>query len=677
MKQKIKQLLRSAYYFVADKNYRKIKRSYLFDPEYYLDRVPGLQNTGKNPLIHYVDFGSTEGKTPSPFFDPVFYGTTYGISASEDSFVHYLTTGIFANHYPCNWFDPDFYQQQYLKQESDTTSPLLHYQTKGQQQGLYPNTDIYELAQKPLLSIIVPVYNVSSLHLNNCIRSVLYQSYPHWELCLVDDCSTDSNVRTLLEKWAAKDKRIKIGFMQKNSGISAATNQAATLASGEYLGFLDNDDELAVDCLFTLVQKINNETADLYYTDEDLIGEDGTQFSVFCKPDFNSQLLLSHNYITHFVLVRKSLFDNVGGFSSDKDGAQDFDLLLKLSEQAKGIIHIPEVLYHWRASESSTSINHDQKSYADEAGRTSVEDALQRRDIQGWADATDWKFFYSVRRKLETLPVISVVIVQRQDIDFRNWLLQLVKYSSYPSVEFFIITDSVLTDENSDEYGLESVHIHQLSTEQSMAARYNEVVKQCTGEYVVFLDAGIEIQSSTWLEGLLEPCIANDVGMVGGMLLPIGGEHSVSTVPDLNNNSGSYYSKFVQDCSRHMNGLQCSQNVWSLSWDFMMTDRARFLELGGFDEKLFPDLFADIDLCFRMREVGYTLVYSNLSTGKWKVSEDRLTSSSEETTTQAKQQFQKKWRHLLVAGDPFYNLGVVKQAGIDLSAFRKWYAGKC
>lgn len=675
MKQKIKQLLRSAYYFVTDKNYRKIKRSCLFDPEYYLDRVPGLQNTGKNPLIHYIDFGRTEGKSPSPFFDPVFYGKTYGISSAEDSFIHYLTTGILANHHPCNWFDPDFYKQQYLKQECAATSPLLHYQTKGQQQGLYPNTDIYELAQKPLLSIIVPVYNVSSLHLNNCIRSVLYQSYPHWELCLVDDCSTGSNVRSLLERWAAKDKRIKIGFMQKNSGISAATNKAASLANGDYLGFLDNDDELAVDCLFTLAQKINTEAADLYYTDEDLIGEDGTQFSVFYKPDFNSQLLLGHNYITHFVLVRKSLFDKVGGFFSGKDGAQDFDLLLRLSEQARRIIHIPEVLYHWRASESSTSINHDQKSYADEAGKASVEEALQRRNIQGWVDATDWKFFYSVRRKLETFPVISIVIVQRQDIDFRSWLLQLFKLSSYPSVEFFIIQDSGLIAETSDEYGLDCVHIHQLSTEQSMAASYNEAVEQCTGEYVVFLDAGIEIQSSNWLEGLLEQCIANDVGMVGGMLLPMGAEHSVSTVPDLNNNSGRYYSRFVQDCSRHMNGLQCIQNVCSLSWDFMMTDRTRFLELGGFDANLFPDLFADIDLCFRMREAGYALVYSPLATGEWTVSEDRLTSFSEETTVHAKQQFQKKWRHLLLDGDPFYNQGVIKQAGIDLSEFREWYAG--
>ena len=319
---------------------------------------------------------------------------------------------------------------------------------------------------KPVLSIIVPVYNVSSFHLNNCIRSVLYQSYPHWELCLVDDCSSKSHVRPLLEQWVEKDSRIRVAYLQENSGISVASNKAVSLATGEYLAFLDNDDELAAECLSKLVQVINEDNADLYYTDEDLIGEDGTQFRVFYKPDFNSQLLLGHNYITHFVLVRKSLFDKVGGFSSAKDGAQDFDLVLKLSEQAKGIIHIPEVLYHWRASESSTSINHEQKSYADEAGRASVEDALQRRDIQGRVDTTDWKFFYSVRRKLEVFPVISVVIIHRQDIDFRSWLLQLVQNSSYPAVEFIVITDSVLTDEKSDKYDLDCVHIHQLSTEQ-------------------------------------------------------------------------------------------------------------------------------------------------------------------------------------------------------------------
>ncbi len=480
-----------------------------------------------------------------------------------------------------------------------------------------------------------------------------------------------------MRQWVAKDSRIKVLYLEKNSGISAASNAAASLASGDYLGFLDNDDELAVECLSKMVAVINEKNAELYYTDEDLIGEDGRQFSVFHKPDFNPELLLCHNYITHFVLADAELFKNVGGFDAAKDGAQDHDLLLKMSEQAKGIIHIPEVLYHWRASESSTSINHEQKSYANEAGRVSVEDALQRRDIVGRVNATDWKFFYSVRKKIEVFPVISLVIVHRRDMNFRSWLVQLVQSCSYPAVEFFIIQDSTFTDEKSDKYDLDGMHIHQLSTEQSKTASYNEAVKQCTGEYVVFLDAGIEIQSSTWLEGLIEQCIADNVGMAGGMMVPLKGEYSITTVPDLNNDSDSYYSTFVQDCSRHMNGLQCTQNVCSLSWHFMMVDRSRFLELGGFDEHLFPDLFADIDLCFRMREAGYTLVYSPLAVGKWTVSEEQMTSLSEEANVHAKKQFQQKWNHFLTAGDPFYNSGVVKQAGIDLSAFRKWYTGEC
>jgi len=162
MKRKIKQLLRSAYYFVANKNYRKIKYSGLFDSEYYRDRVPGLQNTRKNPLIHYIDFGNKEGKSPSPFFDPFFYGKKYGISAVEDSFVHYLTTGIFSNNHPCTWFDPEFYQQHYSLPEGNKVSPLKHYLTEGLRRKFYPNSDVYELAEKLLeISPNLPVIIIS------------------------------------------------------------------------------------------------------------------------------------------------------------------------------------------------------------------------------------------------------------------------------------------------------------------------------------------------------------------------------------------------------------------------------------------------------------------------------------------------------------------------------------
>ncbi len=635
-----------------------------------------MQNSQKNLLIHYIDFGVNEGKSPSPFFDPAFYRARYKLAVSKDPFVHYLTVGINENHQPCQWFDPEFYQQKYLSRGDNALSPLKHYQDIGRAKGFFPNAELFALKEKALLSIIVPVYNVSSFHLDNCIRSVVNQSYPLWELCLLDDCSSKKNVRPLLEYWEAKDSRIKLDYLQENSGIATASNQAASLATGDYLGFLDNDDELAVECLSTLVQMINNEKSDLYYTDEDLIGEDGSRFAVFNKPDFNAELLLCHNYITHFVLAKTTLFEEVGGFDPEKDGAQDFDLLLKLSEKANKVVHIPEVLYHWRASESSTSINHEQKSYADEAGRKSVKDALKRRGIPASVEHGEWKFFYTVKKKLSHTPLVSILIRYRTNMNFRKWLLHLVQFTSYPRTEFCILLDSSdpypddLTDCNTD-----TVRLLSLSLKKSQTRLYNAAVQHCAGEYIVFLDAGIKIQNETWLERLLEQCMSENVAMVGGKLDPVEEKQGVSTVPDLQNTSDSYYAGFIQDCSRHMNGLQCTQNVCSLSWACMMTNRNCFLEFGGFNADLFPRVFADIDLCFRMGAAGYTHVYSPLARGQWTVSDSRGENILEGTTPD-RQRFQNKWKHILMDGDPFYNLGVVEEAGIDLAAFRQWYAGE-
>lgn len=678
MKQKIKQFLRSAYYFVTDKNYRKIKRSGLFDPDYYQDRVPGLQNTGKNPLIHYVDFGSDEGKSPSPFFDPVFYEKTYGTGSVKDSFVHYLTTGVFAKHRPCKWFDPHFYQQQYLEQEGDTISPLKHYQNSGLWQGLYPNSDVFQLAQKPLLSIIVPVYNVSSLHLNNCIRSVLHQSYPHWEICLVDDCSTNSDVRQLLEEWAARDPRIKIDFFDENQGISGAMNAAVALATGKYLGFLDNDDELTNECLFKVVEKINSEEADLYYSDEDLIGEDGTQFSVFSKPDFNKELLLSHNYVTHFVVSEKTLYDKVGGFDRDFDGAQDFDLFLKLSEQAGKVVHIPEILYHWRASESSTSINHEQKQYADDAGRRAVEGALARRGIVGEVGLTDWKFFYRIQKELVGLPLVSIVVLYRGGDDFSKWFYELLSRTNYSHTEFVVIAESEQQLLSLKPLGNEPGRKFSLllsSSDDTPAARYNAAVRKSSGQYVVFLNSWVQMQTSDWVEVMLGHAMEENSGVVGGRILPFQGDDFISTVPDLSQQSDVYYARFLQRCSQHMNGLQCVQNVLSLSWDLAMVKRECFLDNNGFAEESLGQLFADSDLCLRLRASGYENVYTPFVSGQWLMSEEKQISISSLLTRAEKTFFQKKWQKVLRDGDPYYNYGVFEQSGICQDDFLKWYAG--
>ena len=674
MIQNLKQKCKSVLYYLRNPHYRLVKKSGIFDPDWYRERIPGLKNSNQDPLIHYVDFGVKEGKSPSPLFDLNFYGKTYGVEESDDLFVHYLTTGITENNKPCAWFDPIFYQKRYRLAENASMSPLQHYFSIGLKQHHYPNALLESLPSKPVISIVVPAYNVSAFHLNNCIRSVLFQSYPNWQLCLADDCSSEPHVRPLLEWWATQDDRIEVCFLEKNQGISGATNAAATLATGDYLGFLDNDDELAVECLATIVQMINQQEADLYYTDEDLIGEDGSRFSVFFKPDYNAELLLSHNYITHFVLVRKSLFERVGGLAGNRDGAQDFDLMLKLSEQADNIVHIPEVLYHWRASETSTSINHEQKSYADEAGRAAVEDALRRRKIAGRVEETDWKFYYAVRRTLSDTPHVSVVILYRKDMDFVHWFTALYASSKYPAVEFCIVIEKEMSEDLSAIQSMERVHVVAVSKEDGTAIRYNNAAASCDTSFLLFLEAGLQIRTEQWLEQLLGHCLEQSVAAVGGVRLETESDNLVATVPDIANESPSYYARFLQDCSRHMNGLQWSQEVCALSWELMLTEKTRFMELGGFDSKNFPSLFADSDYCLRLREAGHRLIYSPIlcsQAGELSISMDSDLSVFEE-----KLQFQQQWKDFLQAGDPFYNPGLVTEAGIDPSAFTNWYCGE-
>ncbi|EKD35767.1 MAG: glycosyl transferase family 2, partial [uncultured bacterium] len=423
----------------------KRQPSVFFDPAWYLDKTPILHAQGLDPINHYFMFGIHEKKSPCPLFDPIFYLETYKMREGEDPFAHYLRNEQAEDRRPCSWFDPFFYRQKYLAAGPEQVSPLKHYLQQGLRDKLYPNRNVAELGEKPLISVVVPVYNVSPAQLNNCIRSVLYQSYPHWELCLADDCSTHAEIRPLLEQWRESDSRIKVIFLPENGGISAATNAAAAVAGGSYLAFLDNDDELGPDALFSFARAIGSQGADLLYSDEDLIGADGTRFSVFRKPGFNRELLLCHNYITHCVVAKKSLYEKVGGCASELNGAQDLDLFLKLSEQAGRIIHIPEILYHWRASETSTSINHSQKGYADEAGRKSVASSLARRGIAATVNCTELKYFYRARRSLAGGLSVTVLVHWRRPIgDLNPWLARLIGTAGYDIMQLVIAVDDAV-----------------------------------------------------------------------------------------------------------------------------------------------------------------------------------------------------------------------------------------
>ena len=656
--------------------------SLFFDMHWYIDRAPCLQEKATNLLLHYFVYGAAEGKSPTPVFDPSYYRATYAdaIGEEKDVFAHYLRIGEQEGFRPCAWFDPVHYRETYL--QNAHPSALGHFLAEGVFLNHFANQEVQGHAAGPLISIIVPVYNIAAQYLNNCIRSVLYQSYPNWQLCLADDCSTSPHIRPLLEEWAAKDPRIVVSFLDENLGISGATNHAAALATGDYLGFLDNDDELAPECLFRIIEAITATGADLLYTDEDLIGDDGRRFSAFYKPDYNPELLLNHNYVTHFVVTAKNLFASVGGVAHDMAGAQDYDLFLKLAEKAEKISHIPEILYHWRALETSTNINHLQKEYADTAGRLALTAAINRRGIPARILPTDWKFYYRTQRELSLMPLVSLAIYwDQENEDPAGWLQNLITLTTYTNYEVLLLHD--------DQLAIDSLHSYLLSTNQpvkllavagfqGMATLYSEALQHCNGEYVAFLSSDVVITEATWLSALLEYCQMPDTGAVCGKLLYKNSDLvEITPLPDIQNQSAWYYSRYLQQASIHLNGLQCPQNISSVSWECCVIKKEALDQCGGLTISLFPDLFAIHDLCFQFQVRGLQIYYTPHCCMEWRANARRFKQEPLHESWSIEQlEFQIKWRHRLQQGDPFFNTGKLHEAGINPDDFKLWFAGE-
>lgn len=635
-----------------------ISPSVFFDVDWYIDKTPILLEAKKSIIRHYKLFGSQEGKSPTPVFDPQYYlSQLYDDSkARRDPFSHFVAQIEKKGVQPNKWVDLDYLYSSSSNQISRSEA-LSTYLTKGVYSQRFVSRQIEQMTSKPLISVIVPVYEPNISFLNNCIRSVVYQVYPHWELCLADDDSPDQEIREVLLYWAEKDSRIKVIFHDENMGISAATNSAATLAKGDYLGFLDNDDELAPDCLLRVAETINDTSSQVIYTDEDLIGDDGTRLSVFYKPDFNRDLLFSHNYVTHFIVVAAELFKKLGGFSSDYDGAQDYDFMLKLSEQTKNITHIPQILYHWRASESSTSINHGQKSYAHQAGKRALENSLKRRNLSASVEDTDLKFYYRIKFPNHDEPSVSVIQWLEQGSKDHDSQLSLLKdKTQYDNSQFM----SVSADQHRDKVNL--LHNAVLHTET---------------DYTAFIGSNIIDLESAWLIELLTPLQQNShIGIVCGNIHYSNTDEASYTLPDLANRDCEYFANFLAMSSIHANGYHCTQLIHYGNWDFCLLRRSLFNQLGGFDFNLFPHILAMADFSMRAIEQGEEILYTPYAQAVAFRRKKTFPLADSTELEAEKERFQKKWKQRLDSFDPYYNLGILDENNIDRSHFRQWVLGE-
>ncbi|QSF44672.1 glycosyltransferase [Paenibacillus tianjinensis] len=387
----------------------------------------------------------------------------------------------------------------------------------------YMKAEIELFHKKPLISIVIPVYNVAPKWLDLAIESVKNQIYPYWEICITDDCSTNEETIQYLE--GVEDSRINIVRLERNSGISNASNKAVSIGTGEYIALLDNDDEIAANALFEVVRAINECDADILYSDEDKVDIHGIKKNPLHKPDWSPDLLRSQMYIGHFLVFTRDLFNKVGGFRAEFNGSQDYDLVLRMTEIARQIHHIPKVLYSWRELDTSTAANPYAKPYAHTAGLAALNEHLTRVFGPGNAYATEdeYLFVYDTRYRSELVKV-SIIIPTKDKVELLEpCISSILQKTSYPDYEILIINNNSIEKETFDWFEQQksrpAVRIIDANYEFNWSKLNNHGIREAAGDVYVFLNNDTLIISEDWLERLVEKTQREDVGTVGGLLL--------------------------------------------------------------------------------------------------------------------------------------------------------------
>ena len=471
--------------------------------------------------------------------------------------------------------------------------------------------EIEALVSPPLISIVLPVYNPPRDFIAAAIASVQSQIYENWELCIADDASTPE-VAAILRQLIGDDPRIKLIHLESNLGISGATNQALQLATGEWVGFLDHDDLLDPAALFFVARTLSeNPETDVVYTDRDFVTAEGQHVDPYFKPDWSPLALLEHNYIIHFLVVRRALLLELGGLRAEFNGAQDYDLVLRLAERTDRVRHIPEILYSWRRHSGSNSGLPQPAAF--EAGRRAISAALQRRGLNGTVDLVGPSGPYHVRLVHQGQPLISIIISSRNPKLLRACIDTLRAKTTYPNIEILLATNAVGNaelQETCEELGLRLVEV-----EDGFFSRMNNAAARAArGEFVLFLNDDTEVVTPDWLETLLALGQMPGVAAVGPRLVyPDGRTQLTRLVTGIRRDGRPYFfDPFDHHGVDAIFGfsLHVMSEVLGVSGGCMLTPRQLFLDSGGFEEETFSFSYQDADWTLRVRATGQSMVFT-------------------------------------------------------------------
>ena len=624
-----------------------------FEVQWYRDSYPEIVKNNLDPVLHYALFGVAERRDPGPYFSTDWYLWKYAdVSAlAMNPLLHYLRIGAAEGRDPGPFFDSQWYVQQYPEVVESGLPPLLHFLRIGRKAGKLPYnpqeisrgnryaawSEIFfglkkgdgelmrrhaqEFSYQPLISFVMPVYNPEPEFLVAAIESVRAQLYPYWELCIADDASSDGRIITILQRYQREDARIKVVFREENGHISRASNSALALAQGEFIALVDNDDVVAEEALFWVVEALQRHPdAGILYSDEDKIDLNGLRQDPYFKSDWDPFLFLGHNLISHLGVYRRVLLEEIKGFRTGFEGSQDYDLAARMVEllESRQIIHIPRVLYHWRISAGSTAAGVSEKPYARLAALKAVNEHLARLHIPANVETSQdkgsvQKVFFQEKAGS---PLVSILIPTRNSAALvRTCVGSIVKKTSYAPFEIILIDNG--SDEAASLNYFEELErqgtVRLLRDERpfNYSRLNNQAVATARGEVMVLLNNDTEVIAPDWLQNMVQLALLPEVGAVGAKLIYSNGNiQHAGVLLGITGGAAHAYIDFPGDALGYCNLALLLRGYSALTGACLAVRKALYLEVGGLDEERFPVGYNDVDFCLKLRSHGYRNVWT-------------------------------------------------------------------
>ena len=553
--------------------------------------------------------------------------------------------------------------------------PSLHQNPDQIKQWMDLNPDA------PLISVIIPTFNTNGTHLRECIESVLKQQYTKWELCICDDCSTAEHVRKILKEYQSNDRRIKLCLREKNGHICEASNDALKMAKGDFVALLDHDDVLSSNALFYVANEIQNKPhANLIYSDEDKINNYGSRSCPHFKPGFNIDLLLSYNFISHLGVYRRELIERIGGFRTGFEGSQDHDLALRtvLESTPDQIIHIPRILYHWRAHSESTANNPDSKDYTTESGHKAIQSFLDEQHRRGGNKATAKQQaknrFYCQWHLPQKQPTVELIIPTRDHSQVLSLAIDsIISKTIYENYKITIVDNQSIEPATKDYFKdithnhKERIQIINYNKKFNYSAINNFAVKQSNADIIVLVNNDVEVISENWLSEMVSHACRPDIGCVGAKLYYSNGliQHG-GVIIGIGQVAGHAHKYFPRESPGYVDRLQYAQQMTAVTAACLAVRREVYNKVGGLNEKDLTIAFNDVDFCLRVHARGYR----NIFTPYAELYHHESISRGQEDSPEKQERFRKEINYMLnqydiqnieeLPSDLFYNPNLTK-----------------